>query len=114
MLKEYRYDGSKTFRLSKVSTDETSLVSERKKAESKMQKNFEEISELQKRLYAEKKEGVIFLKKHYADKLFRTPVARNVRLCEAPSYGMPIQYYDKYAKGGAAYDEIAEELLERI
>lgn len=61
MLKEYRYDGSKTFRLSKVSTDETSLVSERKKAESKMQKNFEEISELQKRLYAEKKEGVIFL-----------------------------------------------------
>lgn len=54
------------------------------------------------------------LKKHYADKLFRTPVARNVRLCEAPSYGMPIQYYDKYAKGGAAYDEIAEELIERI
>ena len=61
MLKEYRYDGSKTFRLSKVSTDETSLVSERKKAESKMQKNFEEINELQKKLYAEKKEGVIFL-----------------------------------------------------
>lgn len=54
------------------------------------------------------------LKKHYSNKLFSSAVSRNVRLCEAPSYGMPIQYYDKYAKGGAAYDDIARELLERI
>ncbi len=53
------------------------------------------------------------LKKHYADKLFSKPVSRNVRLSEAPSFGMPIQYYDKYSKGSSAYDDIAAELLER-
>ena len=53
------------------------------------------------------------LKKHYADKLFSTPVSRNVRLSEEPSFGMPIQYYDKYSKGSSAYDDIAAELLER-
>ena len=53
------------------------------------------------------------LKKHYADKLFSTPISRNVRLSEAPSFGMPIQYYDKYSKGNSAYDDIASELLER-
>lgn len=61
MLKKYRYDGSKAFKLSKVSTNETSLESDRKKAEARMEKNFEKIQELQRRLYAEKKEGVIFL-----------------------------------------------------
>ena len=61
MLKDYRYDGSKKFNLSKVSRDETSLISDRKKAEEKMQENFDKIAELQRRLYAEKKEGVIFL-----------------------------------------------------
>ena len=53
------------------------------------------------------------LKKHYADKLFSTPISRNVRLSEAPSFGMPIQYYDKYSKGSSAYDDVAAELLER-
>ena len=54
------------------------------------------------------------LKKHYADKLFSVAVTRNVRLSEAPSYGAPIQYYDKYAKGSSDYDKIAEELMKRI
>ena len=53
------------------------------------------------------------LKKHYADKLFSAPVSRNVSLCVAPSFGMPIQYYDKYSKGSSAYDDIVKELLER-
>ena len=57
MLKEYRYDGSRKFKLSEVSTKETSLESDRKKAEARMEGNFEKISELQKKLYAEKKEG---------------------------------------------------------
>ena len=61
MIKKYRYDGDRKFKLSKVETDETSLEPDRKKAEAKMQKNFEEIQELQRKLYAEKKEGVIFL-----------------------------------------------------
>lgn len=54
------------------------------------------------------------LKKHYADKLFSVAITRNVRLSEAPSYGAPIQYYDKYAKGSSDYDKIAAELIERI
>ena len=58
MLKDYRYDGSRRLELSMVSTDETSLVPDRKKAESKMQENFAKIQELQNKLYAEKKEGV--------------------------------------------------------
>ncbi len=61
MLKKYRYDGTKAFHLDKVSTSERSLEKDREKAEERMQKNFEEINELQKRLYADKKEGVIFL-----------------------------------------------------
>ncbi len=54
------------------------------------------------------------LKKHYADKLFSTPITRNVRLSEAPSYGEPIHYYDKYAKGAEDYSRIAAEIIERI
>lgn len=61
MLKEYRYDGSRKFKLNKVSTDETSLEKDREKAEARMQKNFEKIEELHRKLYADKKEGVIFL-----------------------------------------------------
>lgn len=61
MLKEYRYDGSREFKLSKVSTKETSLESDRKEAEAKMEKNFEKIKDLQNKLYAEKKEGLIIL-----------------------------------------------------
>ena len=54
------------------------------------------------------------IKKYYADKLFSTAVARNVKLTEAPSFGEPIYYYDKYSKGSLAYTEIAKELVDRV
>ncbi|MBQ9746449.1 MAG: ParA family protein [Clostridia bacterium] len=54
------------------------------------------------------------IKKYYGNKLFKTTITRNVRLSEAPSFGQPIQYYDKHAKGADAYNEVAKELLERI
>lgn len=54
------------------------------------------------------------LKKYYGDKLFKTPVQRSVRLSEAPSYGQPIIYFDKYSKGSLAYIDIAKELITRI
>lgn len=54
------------------------------------------------------------LKKYYADKLFRTPVVRSVKLSEAPSFGEPIYYHDKYSKGSIAYTEIAKELVSRV
>lgn len=53
------------------------------------------------------------LKKYYGDKLFRTVIARNVRLSEAPGFGMPIYAYDKYSKGSMAYMDVARELVER-
>ena len=54
------------------------------------------------------------LKKYYAGKIFSTAIARNVKLSEAPSFGMPVCYYDKYSKGAALYAEVAKELMERI
>ena len=53
------------------------------------------------------------LKKFFANKLYSTTIPRAVRLSEAPSYGMPIQYYDKRSKGARAYDDLARELLKR-
>ena len=53
------------------------------------------------------------IKKHFPGKLFKTPVPRNVRLSEAPSFGMPAVYFDKHSKGAAAYNEIAKELASR-
>lgn len=61
MIKEYRYDGTSEFKLSRVSTNGTSLEPDREKAEKKMEKNFAKIQELQSKLYAEKKEGLIIL-----------------------------------------------------
>lgn len=54
------------------------------------------------------------LKKYYADKLFKTTIARNVKVSEAPSFGEPVIYYDKYSKGSLAYMDVAKELLDRI
>ena len=54
------------------------------------------------------------LKKFYADKIFKEPIPRSVRLSEAPSYGMPIEYYDRMSKGAEAYRAIAKELITRI
>ena len=53
------------------------------------------------------------LKKYYADKLFREPIARNVKLSEAPSFGTPVYYHDKYSKGSLSYMDAAKELIER-
>lgn len=54
------------------------------------------------------------IKKYYKDQLFKETVSRNVRLCEAPSYGQPVLYYDKHSKGAASYEKIATELMKRI
>ena len=54
------------------------------------------------------------VEKYYADKLFKTTVARNIRITEAPSYGKPVVFFDKYSKGAIAYEKVAAELLKRI
>lgn len=51
------------------------------------------------------------IKKHFEDKVYKTVIPRNVRLSEAPSYGMPITVYDPRSKGAKAYEKFAKELL---
>ena len=51
------------------------------------------------------------VKKYYADKLYKTVIPRNVRLSEAPSFGEPINYYDKSSKGSEMYVKLAKELI---
>lgn len=53
------------------------------------------------------------LKKYYSDKLFRTPIVRNVKLSEAPSFGTPIIYHDPGSKGALAYIDVSDELIIR-
>ncbi len=53
------------------------------------------------------------VKKHFKDKVFDTVIPRNVRLSEAPSYGMPISQYDGRSKGAEAYRSLAEEVMRK-
>ena len=54
------------------------------------------------------------LKTHFADKVFNTVIPRNVRLAEAPSYGLPGVVFDPSAKGSVAFVQFASEMVERI
>jgi chromosome partitioning protein len=54
------------------------------------------------------------LKSHFGDKVFNTVIPRNVRLAEAPSYGLPGVVFDPSAKGSQAFVEFAKELVIRI
>ena len=51
------------------------------------------------------------VKKYFGNKLYATVIPRNVRLAEAPSYGLPITSYDPKSKGALAYQAFAEEFL---
>ncbi len=48
---------------------------------------------------------------HFAEKVYRTVVPRNVRLAEAPSHGQPALQYDKKSAGAAAYRVLASEIM---
>jgi chromosome partitioning protein len=54
------------------------------------------------------------LKEHFGDKVFDTVIPRNVRLAEAPSYGVPGVVFDPAAKGSKAFIEFAREMVRRI
>ncbi len=53
------------------------------------------------------------IKRFFAAKLYSTVIPRTVRLSEAPSFGMPIQYYDGRSKGSDAYNDLAKEFLKK-
>ncbi|MEJ8812156.1 AAA family ATPase [Variovorax ureilyticus] len=54
------------------------------------------------------------LKAHFGDKVFDTVIPRNVRLAEAPSYGLPGVVFDPPAKGSQAFVAFAEELVRKM
>ena len=53
------------------------------------------------------------LREHFADKVFRTAIPRNIKLAEAPSHGLPVLQYDRNSKGAQAYLALAAELVRR-
>jgi chromosome partitioning protein len=54
------------------------------------------------------------LQAHFGEKVFQTIIPRNVRLAEAPSYGLPGVVFDPNAKGSLAFVAFAQELVERV
>ncbi|QIB27869.1 ParA family protein [Caloranaerobacter azorensis] len=54
------------------------------------------------------------VKKYFKGKVYTTIIPRNVRLAEAPSYGLPVIDYDPKSRGAEAYMELAEEFLEYV
>lgn len=53
------------------------------------------------------------VRSHFPDEVFETMIPRNVRLSEAPSYGLPIHRYDARCIGAKAYCELAKEMIAR-
>lgn len=51
--------------------------------------------------------------KYFSDKVYNTYIPRNIRLAEAPSFGLPIVLYDDKCKGAEAYEKLAEEFLSK-
>ena len=51
------------------------------------------------------------VKKYFGDRVYKNVIPRNVRLSEAPSYGMPISLYDARSKGAKAYEKFAKEFI---
>lgn len=54
------------------------------------------------------------VRSHFADRVYRTRIPRNIRLSEAPSHGQPILLYDIHSKGAVAYVKLADELLGQL
>lgn len=53
------------------------------------------------------------VKKYFGKKVYKTVIPRNVRLSEAPSYGLPILAYDRTSRGAVAYGAVADEFLSK-
>jgi chromosome partitioning protein len=53
------------------------------------------------------------VKKYFKDKVYKSTIPRNIRLAEAPSFGLPIVLYDDKCKGAKAYERLTKEFLHR-
>jgi chromosome partitioning protein len=54
------------------------------------------------------------VRQYFGEVVFDTVIPRTTRLAEAPSFGKPIIYYDKYSAGAAAYEVLTQEVLSRL
>ncbi len=106
-IKQYCYDGSRSFKIGKCQTDETSLCADRADAEAKMAENNDKIDKLQAKLYAEKKEGVIFLFQAM-DAAGKDGTIRAVLSCLSP-HGV-----HEAAFKAPSSDELAHDFLWRV
>ena len=107
MFKKYLYDGTKKFSIGKDKTDDVSLCKDRSKAEEKLAENNKKIDALQQKLYAEKKEGVIFLFQAM-DAAGKDGTIRAVLQCLSP-HGV----YEAAFKAPSS-DELAHDFLWRV
>lgn len=106
-LEQYCYDGSKPFSIKEASTKETSLCSDKEEALAQMEKNNAKMDELQAKLYAAKKEGVIFLFQAM-DAAGKDGTIRSVLTCLSP-HGV-----HEAAFKAPSSDELAHDFLWRI
>ena len=53
------------------------------------------------------------VKSYFEDRVYKTVIPRNIKLSEAPSYGMPISVYDAKSKGAKCYEKLAKEFLDK-
>ena len=53
------------------------------------------------------------VKNYFGEKVYKTVIPRNVRLSEAPSFGMPITIYDPRSKGAKCYDKLVKEIIKK-
>lgn len=106
-LEQYCYDGSRHFSIREASTKETSLCSDKAEALAQMEKNNAKMDELQAKLYAAKKEGVIFLFQAM-DAAGKDGTIRSVLTCLSP-HGV-----HEAAFKAPSSDELAHDFLWRI
>ena len=53
------------------------------------------------------------VRRHFPGKVFAAAIPRNVRLAEAPSHGLPVWAYDKFSRGAKAYEDLADEIIQK-
>ncbi len=53
------------------------------------------------------------VKRYFEDRVYKTVIPRNIKLSEAPSYGMPISVYDSKSKGAKCYEKLAKEFMDK-
>jgi chromosome partitioning protein len=53
------------------------------------------------------------VRNRFGENVYKTAIPRNVRISEAPSHGMPIQYYDPSSQGTTAYNKFTKEVIKK-